>query len=155
MKLPQADWRRRSGLEGLLAVLGADQGQTRFVGGCVRDTLLELDVSDIDLATRLTPEEVVARIEGAGINVMFGGSQTASSALMPSDITIRRNHVYKDPAWKGVWTVKNLLEFKIGRRVLIEGNVLENNWRNAQTGFAINLKSTNQTGAAPWSETSR
>jgi poly(A) polymerase len=39
--------------------LGAAEGQTRFVGGCVRDTLLGLEVSDVDLATRLAPEEVI------------------------------------------------------------------------------------------------
>ena len=38
--------------------------------------------------------------------------------------------------------------------MLIEGNVFENNWADAQTGFAILFKSVNQSGAASWSETS-
>ena len=33
--------------------------------------------------------------------------------------------------------VKNLLEFKIGNRVLVEGNIFENIWPTAQAGFAI------------------
>ena len=51
---------------------------------------------------------------------------------MPSDITIRKNHIAKNPAWKSQnWWVKNLIEFKSARRALIEGNVFENNWIDA------------------------
>ena len=39
----------------LLSALGAAEGRHRFVGGCVRDTLLELEVNDVDLATRIRP----------------------------------------------------------------------------------------------------
>ncbi len=35
-----------------------DEGLTRYVGGAVRDDLLGLPVNDVDLATRLAPEEV-------------------------------------------------------------------------------------------------
>ena len=38
--------------------------------------------------------------------------------------------------------------------LLIEGNVIENNWSDAQTGFAFVLKSENQDGTAPWSTSS-
>ena len=51
------------------------------------------------------------------------------------------------------WTVKNLFELKNARRVLIEGNVFENNWLDAQTGYAILFKSANQSGSAPWTVT--
>jgi hypothetical protein len=81
-------------------------------------------------------------LAGSGENVMFGGADPGISGLSPSDITIRRNHVYKDPSWKGVWTVKNLFELKNARRVLVEGNVFENNWADAQSGMAIVIKST-------------
>jgi uncharacterized protein YjdB len=81
-------------------------------------------------------------LAGAGENIMFGGADPGISGLSPSDITIRGNHVYKDPSWKGVWTVKNLLELKNARRVLIENNVFENNWADAQSGMAIVIKST-------------
>lgn len=39
--------------------------------------------------------------------------------------------------WPRVWDVKNLLEIKNGIRFLIDGNVFENNWENAQDGHAI------------------
>jgi hypothetical protein len=93
-------------------------------------------------------------LEAAGENVMFGGADPQIPNMLPRDIVIRRNYVYKPVAWQGVWSVKNLLEFKIGQRVLIEGNVFENNWADAQNGFGILFKSTNQDGTAPWSETS-
>ena len=51
------------------------------------------------------------------------------------------------------WTVKNLLELKNARRVLIDGNLFEYSWVDAQTGFAVLFKSVNQEGKAPWSVT--
>ena len=70
----------------------------------------------------------------------------------PSDITIRGNHITRPAAWKGVWTVKNLFETKHVRRMLVEGNVFENNWADAQAGFAFVLKSENQNGDTPWTQ---
>lgn len=85
---------------------------------------------------------------GAGENVMFGGGDPGIQGLSPSDITIRRNYVAKDPAWKGRWTVKNLFELKNARRVLVEGNIFENNWADGQAGMAIVIKSSGDANAA-------
>jgi hypothetical protein len=74
---------------------------------------------------------------GAGENLIFGGTRPAISDLVPSDIEIRRNHLYTPIAWKGVWQKKNLLEFKNVARVLVEGNVMEGSWTDGQTGWAI------------------
>jgi regulation of enolase protein 1 (concanavalin A-like superfamily) len=76
-------------------------------------------------------------IEAAGENLMFGGALPDIPNLIPSDIEIRRNHIYKQPSWRGVWTVKNLLEMKNARRVLVDGNLLEYCWTDAQQGYAI------------------
>ncbi|HEX8338179.1 MAG TPA: hypothetical protein VF621_15790, partial [Pyrinomonadaceae bacterium] len=84
-------------------------------------------------------------LEAAGENILFGGARPATPGLIPSDITIRNNHLYKpmawrqgDAAWDGTaWTVKNLLELKSGRRVFITGNLMENSWPEAQTGWAV------------------
>jgi hypothetical protein len=81
--------------------------------------------------------------------------------LVPSDIEIRRNHLRKPLEWKrgeagyagAEWSVKNLLELKNAQRVLIEGNVMENCWVEAQVGYAVLLKSVNQEGGAEWSVT--
>src|SRR5207244_1796422 len=82
--------------------------------------------------------------------VMFGGADPAIPNLIPSDIEIRRNYFFKPLAWRasGAWTVKNLLELKLGRRVLIQGNIFENSWAAAQAGFAIVIWSVNQGGGA-------
>jgi hypothetical protein len=98
-------------------------------------------------------------IEAAGENIMFGGADPRISGLVPSDIEIRRNRITKPLALKAdgpgssaaPWTVKNLLEIKNGRRLLIEGNVFETTWAAAQSGFAILFTVRNEEGTAPWS----
>jgi hypothetical protein len=98
------------------------------------------------------------RLEGAGENILFGGADPVIPNLVPSDLEIRRNHFYKplswrngDPSYAGVnWSVKNLFELKNARRVLIDGNVFENNWLHSQNGFAILFTVANQDGGAPW-----
>jgi hypothetical protein len=97
-------------------------------------------------------------LEAAGENVMFGGARPALVNNIPSDIEIRGNHFFKplswmagSPSYGGIhWTVKNLLEFKIAQRVLITGNILENNWVDAQTGFAFLVTPRTEYGTAPW-----
>jgi len=56
MKLPNAKWHQRQSLKDLIAVLDGASGSVRFVGGAVRDTLLDIAVKDIDLATVLKPD---------------------------------------------------------------------------------------------------
>lgn len=98
-------------------------------------------------------------LEGAGENVMFGGGDPTIHGMVPSDIEIIGNHFAKPLSWKhnspayaGVpWTVKNLLELKNARRVLIDGNLFEHNWPQSQNGFAILFTVRNQDGSAPWS----
>jgi hypothetical protein len=92
-------------------------------------------------------------IEGAGQNIMFGGADPTIRDLTPSDITIRRNHLFKPLSWGGgKWTVKAAFELKHARRVLFEENVIENHWIDAQVGFAILLQAVSQYGTAPWSK---
>ncbi|HEV8216454.1 MAG TPA: Ig-like domain-containing protein [Gemmatimonadaceae bacterium] len=88
-------------------------------------------------------------LEASGENIAFGGADPGIANLVPADIEIRHNHFFKPMAWKGSqWgaNVKNLLELKVGRRVLIEGNVLENSWPAGQAGYAFVLWSVNQQG---------
>ena len=63
-------------------------------------------------------------IEGTGENIMFCGGTPQSSALMPSDITVKWNTFSKQEAWFGAsgYTVKTSLEPKCGLRILIEAN---------------------------------
>jgi hypothetical protein len=92
---------------------------------------------------------------------MFGGADPKVPNLIPSDLEICRNHFIKPLAWKETdpsyegthWSVKNLFELKIARRVLVSGNVFEQCWTDAQTGFAIVLKTADQDGGSPWAIT--
>src|SRR5262249_1537486 len=49
------------------------------------------------------------------------------------------------------WTVKNLFELKNAQRVLVDGNLFENNWAQGQDGMAILFTPRNQSGGSPWS----
>ena len=96
--LPDAPWTRREDLARLVDALGADN--MRWVGGAVRDTLLGLDVADVDAATPLLPEEVMARLDAAGIRkVPTGldhGTITAVLPQGPVEITTLRKDVATD-----------------------------------------------------------
>ena len=100
LKLDAAKWRRIRGIKRLLAALGADEGLTRYVGGAVRDGLLGLPVNDVDLATRLEPQEVIARLEKAKIKAvptgLDHGTITAVSDGHPFEITTLRTDVETD-----------------------------------------------------------
>ncbi|WP_267382118.1 MULTISPECIES: CCA tRNA nucleotidyltransferase [unclassified Sphingomonas] len=102
--LPPAPWRDRAGLAELARTLGADQGMTRIVGGAVRDTLLGLggglDVQDIDLATRLLPDDVLDRLRAARIRAaptgIAHGTVTAILESGPVEVTTLRRDVATD-----------------------------------------------------------
>lgn len=67
--LQTAPWLVRPETQRIFAVLDGAKRRTRAVGGVVRDTVLERsrDNPDIDLATELLPEEVIARAGAADI----------------------------------------------------------------------------------------
>ncbi len=89
-------------------------------------------------------------LEGGTIGMLVGGADPNIQGLIPSDITVRRNHFFKPLAWKGVYQVKNSFELKNAQRVLVEGNVFENNWQDAQSGYMILFTPLSQANLAPW-----
>jgi hypothetical protein len=90
-------------------------------------------------------------LEASGENILFGGADPFIVNLVPSDIIIRQNYISKQLSWRGqAWGVKNLVELKNAQRVTIDGNLMENNWQNWQSGWAILLTPRNQDGTAPW-----
>ena len=100
LKIDAAKWRRKRGVGRLLDALGAEEGLTRYVGGAVRDQLLNIAVSDFDLATKLKPEEVVERLEAAKIRAVptgiDHGTVTAVSSGHPFEVTSLRRDVSTD-----------------------------------------------------------
>ena len=96
--LSSATWPRRRGLRALTEALGADH--IRWVGGAVRDTLLGLDVNDVDCATLHEPPRVIELCEGAGIRTVptgiDHGTVTAVFGDGPVEITTLRRDVATD-----------------------------------------------------------
>lgn len=57
----------------VVEALAAEGAEVRFVGGCVRDAVLQRPVEDIDIATPEPPERVIALLEKAGIKAIPTG----------------------------------------------------------------------------------
>lgn len=99
--LDSAAWTRRGDLAALVTALGPEgEPNARYVGGAVRDTVLGIPVKDVDMATTLLPEEVVARLAAAGIRSvptgMAHGTVTAILGGGPVEITTLRRDVATD-----------------------------------------------------------
>src|SRR5690606_3326170 len=77
-----------------------ERGCARFVGGAVRDSLLGLPVNDLDIATTLSPRQVMERLKAAGIKAVptgiDHGTVTAVIAGGPVEITTLRHDVSTD-----------------------------------------------------------
>ncbi|MDQ3420323.1 MAG: putative Ig domain-containing protein [Acidobacteriota bacterium] len=100
------------------------------------------------------PFEIVDNfIEAASENILFGGADSSRPERMPRQILVEGNHLTKNVAWKnrlGFYQVKNLFELKAGIGSIIRNNLMENNWTDAQSGWAILVTPRNQDGAATW-----
>ncbi|HEV2364868.1 MAG TPA: CCA tRNA nucleotidyltransferase [Caulobacteraceae bacterium] len=93
---------RRDDTVAVMAALSAAGGSdcARFVGGCVRNTVMKRPVEDIDIATRLTPQAVVEALEAAGLRAVPTGIEhgtiTAVAKGRPFEITTLRRDVETD-----------------------------------------------------------
>src|ERR1700675_3394110 len=66
-------WMRAGETRAVMGALLASGGEARFVGGAVRNALMNREVIDIDIATPLLPAEVTRRFESAGITALPTG----------------------------------------------------------------------------------
>ena len=95
-------WVHAPATRAVVAALEAAGGVdcVRFVGGCVRNALIGQPVDDIDMATRLLPEESLAALRAAGLKVvptgLAHGTVTAISGGKPYEITTLRRDVETD-----------------------------------------------------------
>lgn len=91
-------WMREDAVAAIFDAL--PKGSVRFVGGCIRNALMGRDVSDVDLATQLPPQDVVAALDAAKIRyVPTGidhGTVTAVVDGKPYEITSLRKDVETD-----------------------------------------------------------
>ena len=88
----------RAVMDALEAAGGA--GCARFVGGCVRNALTGHPIDDIDIATRLAPDAVIAALKAAGLKAVptgvAHGTVTAVAKRQPFEITTLRRDVETD-----------------------------------------------------------
>lgn len=90
-------WMTEPAVATVLAALGAGGAVLRFVGGCVRDTLLARRIGDIDIATPDPPDAVLALLDAAAIKaVPTGIAHGTVTAIVPPrhfEITTLRRDV--------------------------------------------------------------
>lgn len=101
-KLPaDTSWLKTPQVQAVFAALeAAKPSGSRFVGGCVRNTLMGRAVDDIDIATQLTPEKTLKALEAADIRAIPTGIEhgtvTAIIDKTPFEITSLRRDVETD-----------------------------------------------------------
>ncbi|MCA3555083.1 CCA tRNA nucleotidyltransferase [Aestuariivirga sp.] len=102
-KLPSlaaAAWLREPALQRLFAVLAAAGGEGRVAGGAVRNALLGEDVTEIDVATTLSPDAVTAACVAAGMAVhptgFDHGTVTVVAGHHPFEVTTLRHDLETD-----------------------------------------------------------
>ena len=102
VKLPslaRAPWLNEPRLQAVLAVLNTG-GETRVAGGAVRNALLGLPISDVDLATTLEPRDVIQLAKGAGFGVhptgLEHGTVTVVNRAAGFEVTTLRRDVETD-----------------------------------------------------------
>lgn len=99
-KLPPQPWMAWPETLAVVAALTAEGTEVRFIGGCVRDSILKRDVADIDIATPDRPERVVALLQRAGIQAIptgiDHGTVTAVAGQRHFEVTTLRIDVETD-----------------------------------------------------------
>lgn len=97
-----APWMTLPETQAVIAALEARgvPGCARFVGGCVRNTLMGKPIDDIDIATTLTPDQVIEALHAAGLRAVptgvDHGTVTAISGGKPYEVTTLRRDVETD-----------------------------------------------------------
>lgn len=95
-------WMTASETRAVIAALEAKAypGCARFVGGAVRNSLMGRPVDDIDIATTLTPDQVTAALQAAGLRAIPTGVEhgtvTAIANHKPFEITTLRRDIDTD-----------------------------------------------------------
>jgi poly(A) polymerase len=116
----------------VLDALRRGGAEARFVGGCVRDTILGRPVRDVDLATDARPEAVMGLLRAAGIAAVptgiAHGTVTAVADGTPVEVTTLRRDVETD-----------------GRRAVVD---FTDDWREdaARRDFTMNALSLSPDG---------
>jgi poly(A) polymerase len=95
--LAREKWLRARALQKLFRVITAAGGEARVAGGAVRNALMGLPVSEVDVATTLEPNQVMEACAAAGMGVhptgLDHGTVTVVSQNHPYEVTTLRHDV--------------------------------------------------------------
>ena len=84
----------------IFSLLNEKEDTARFVGGCVRDSIIGLKTTDIDIATKLNPEDVVKILSSESIKVVPTGIDHGTVSVFSKDfnfeITTLRSDISTD-----------------------------------------------------------
>lgn len=98
--LARARWLKKPSLQKVFALVAAAGGEARVAGGAVRNALLGEPIGDIDIATTLAPQDVMAAFKAAGISVHPTGIEHGTVTVVvdhtPYEITTLRHDVETD-----------------------------------------------------------
>jgi poly(A) polymerase len=88
-------------LLGVLAALDQEGEETRIVGGALRNALLGRPVHEIDLATTLLPEAIIARANARGLRVIPTGVAHGTVTVLAGERTFEVTTLREDIATDG------------------------------------------------------
>lgn len=93
------DWMQSTAVTRVIKALGPKNA--RFVGGCVRNMLLDIPVTDIDIATRHQPPQTITLLEAANIKAIPTGIDHGTITAVIDRQTIEITTLRKDVATDG------------------------------------------------------
>jgi hypothetical protein len=146
-----------------IAILGSPQGQHRGIcANSANVTIMRSYISNIwasidaqAIAAWTGCEELNiydCYLESSAENFGLGGTDTLTAQQIPNNVRMENCDLSKPVTWQGQAgiTVKNLIELKNCRNVLIKGCRSKYNWQNGQDGYSLVLTVRNQSGTNPW-----
>lgn len=136
-------------------VAANSDGNCRIVGCYIDDCFGTYPGNDTQAicAWNMAPGLLIENcyLSGGSETVMIGGGDPQNALRNPKDITIRGCTLTKNPAWQSQSVgVKNTLELKNARNVIIEDNDISYSWGGrGQAGYLLMLTVRNQDGKDP------
>jgi poly(A) polymerase len=94
--LHDAAWLKRPETARVFAALSGDGVETRAVGGAVRDALLGLPVTDVDLATTAVPDKVMALARTADLKAIPTGIAHGTVTVVANGVSFEVTTLRRD-----------------------------------------------------------
>ena len=98
--LSRAKWLRAPSLQRVFSIIADAGGEARVAGGAVRDAILKVPVTEVDLATTLPPERVIEIFIAAGLKAHPTGIEHGTVTVVidhqPYEVTTLRHDVETD-----------------------------------------------------------